>query len=300
MADTCKNQRFINWYNRLQRIEKSLANNKLPKFLQYPIPLIDNPLPRKNFRSKKAPYSESIGQRYRVMISGSSEYGLPYGCMARMLIAYSTTRMKMDECRIVKLATSQSKLMSLFGYISTSGGQKGIQYRLSNSINTLIRSVIQFEEFSCKKNGNSKIYNGPFEYIESYGSNLNSTISQNEVSITHSESYFNYCLDRGTVPVDTKTFLVFSDSTCCLDFYVFLVHKASSAPRIGLCYSWLELAKIFDNTSKKPNSNKIKTKFERYLPRIKWYWPDLQAAISESGLSISRSNPPIKRKAVDK
>ena len=80
---------------------------------------------------------------YKLILSRTGEYKLPFGNLPRLLIAWICTEAVRTQSRELVLGRSLSEFMRTLDIYSNSGGRGGVQTRLRNQMDRLFSASVQ-------------------------------------------------------------------------------------------------------------------------------------------------------------
>ena len=228
---------------------------------------------------------------YKLIMTATGEYKLPFGNLPRLLLAWITTEAVRTQSRELVLGHSLSEFMRALGIYSTSGGE---HTRLRNQMNRLFHCQVELvytgehgERFVASRIADQ----GEFWWDPKRPDDRMLWESKIELG----EKFFAEIIRR-PVPLDLNTLKALKRSPLGLDLYLWLTYRTFSLKR-PLRLSWASLYRQFgadpDKAGDKNTVNNFRTKCLRELKKIKTAWPSLNYATAKGVLLLSPSAPSI-------
>ena len=234
---------------------------------------------------------QRVNGPYKLILSRTGEYKLPFGNLPRLLLAWVSTEAVRTQSRELVLGRSLAKFMKTLGVYTTSGAT---QTRLRNQMKRL---------FGCTV---SLIYKD-----ENVNATVNAVIADHTVfwwnerkpdqpslwdsKIELSEKFFNEIINH-PVPLDINTLKALKRCTLGLDLYLWLVYRTFSL-RAPQRLTWRQLYCQFgahpDKASDKKTVQNFRVQALRELKKIKIAWPDLNYSTAPGLLILHPSTPAI-------
>ena len=239
---------------------------------------------------------------YKLILSRTGEYRLPFGNLPRLLLAWVTTEAVRTQSRVLVLGDSLAEFMRALGVYSNSGR---VHTRLHNQINRLFNSHVRL--VYKDERGESSMSSSVADRTEFW---WNERKPDQPVlwdsKIRLGEDFFNEIINH-PVPLDMNTLTALKRSTLGLDLYLWLVYR-TFALRAPLRLSWPALYRQFGvdpaKSSDKVTVQNFRRKVLRELKKIKIAWPELNYRIErgtrgeKSGtLTLNPSAPQIAPQA---
>ena len=211
---------------------------------------------------------------YKLILSRTGEYKLPFGNLPRLLLAWiSTEAVRTQSCELV-LGDSLSEFMRTLGVYSSDGKA---YTRLRNQMNRLFNAhvrLIHEHEHGERFVSSAIADRGEFWWNERKPDERSSWQSKIELS----EKFFNEIINH-PVPLDINTLKALKRSPLGLDLYLWAVYRTFSLKR-PMRLSWPQLYRQFGvdpaKASDKFTVRDFRTDCLRELKKIKLAWPDLQ------------------------
>lgn len=245
-----------------------------------------NPGKRKEYVRRNGPYtlgmSAGIGNK------------LPFGNLARLLLAWVCSEAVQTQSRELVLGQSLYEFMQKLGIEDLSGGERGGRTRLQNQMRRLFGASITL------------IYEGPGVHarVSSFVADRHEfwwdpkrpdEPSLWESRIRLGENFFNEIIRR-PLPLDMNTLKALKRSSLGLDLYLWLTYKTFSLKE-PFVLTWRQVYRQFGADPAKANDrytvNDFRKKVLRELVKIKLAWPDLTYATPRGRLVIFPTRPLI-------
>ena len=228
---------------------------------------------------------------YTLIMTATGNYKLPFGNLARLLMAWVSTEAVRTQSRELVLGDSLAEFMRTLG-IYNSGGQP--QTRLRNQMDRLFNASVRliYEDERGQQFVASHIADrGEFWWDERKPDEYSLFDSKIELG----EKLFNEIIQH-PVPLDMNILAALKRSALGLDFYLWLVYRTFPL-RAPLRLSWRALYRQFGADPTKAGDKFIVRNFRtdslRELKKIKLAWPDLHYATAKGVLILYPSKPAI-------
>ena len=246
-------------------------------------------LPRTN-PGNRHQYKRQNGP-YRLILSRTGEYKLPFGTLPRLLMAWLSTEAVRTQSREISLGDSLSEFMRTLGIYSSDGKA---YTRLRNQMDRLFHSSVEltYEHQHGEQFVTSLIVDrGEFWWDPKRPDDRSLWDSKIELG----EKFFNEIIRR-PVPLNMNTLKALKRSPLGLDFYLWAVYRTFSLKH-PMRLSWPSLYRQFGADPDKANDNRTVDAFRtdslRELKKIKLAWPDLHYATAKGVLILYPSKPAI-------
>ena len=211
---------------------------------------------------------------YKLILSRTGEYKLPFGNLPRLLLAWIST----EAVRTLGVYSSDGKAYT----------------RLRNQMNRLFNAhvrLIHEHEHGERFVSSAIADRGEFWWNERKPDERSSWQSKIELS----EKFFNEIINH-PVPLDINTLKALKRLPLGLDLYLWAVYRTFSLKR-PMRLSWPQLYRQFGvdpaKASDKFTVRDFRTDCLRELKKIKLAWPDLNYATAKGVLILSPSKPAI-------
>ena len=249
-------------------------------------------LPRTN-PGKRTRYIRRNGPHTLVM-SAAGQFGLPYGNIPRLLLAWVCTEAVRTQSRELTLGSSMHEFMERLGIESSdSGGATGVRTRLRDQMNRLFYAAVSFSE---QDGGRDRFVasmiaeKGEFWWDPK----LPGQATLWESSITLGERFYEELLAH-PVPIDANVLRAMKRSSLGLDLYFWLTYRTFSlrAPlRLGWRQIYLQFGASPENATW-PMVRDFRRKCLRELKKLRLAWPDLEYETPRGWLVVFPSRPLI-------
>ena len=256
-------------------------------------------LPRTN-PGRRLQYIRRNGPYKLAMIAGA-ENKLPYGSLARLLMAWISTEAVKTQSPVLVLGHSLTEFMNDLGINSESAGRRGDRTRLRNQMDRLFNSTVQFIYEPKAPDGASLGVKDTFGSTVARKTHLvwnpkkpnEAVLWKSTVELGHD---FFQDIIRNPFPLDMNNLKALKKSPLGLDLYMWTVYRTFSLNR-PLRLSWPTLYRQFGVDPTKADDNLTVQNFRRdclrELKKIKLAWPDLNYSLGKGVLILSPSKPAI-------
>ena len=228
---------------------------------------------------------------YKLIMSTTGEYKLPFGHLPRLLMAWISTEAVRTQSRVLVLGDSLSDFMRSLGIYSSDGKA---YTRLRNQMDRLFNASVRliYEDEHGKQFVSSAIADrGEFWWDPKRPNER--VLWDSKIRI--GEDFFNEIINR-PVPLDMNTLTALKRSPLGLDLYLWAVYRTFSLAR-PMRLSWPTLYRQFGVDPAKANNNLTVQNFRRdclrELKKIKLAWPGLNYTTAPGVLILHPSTPPI-------
>ena len=258
-------------------------------------------LPRTN-PGNRLQYVRKNGPYKLAMIAGA-ENKLPYGSLARLLMAWISTEAVKTQSPVLVLGHSLTEFMKKLDINSESAGRSGERTRLRNQMDRLFNSTVQFIYEPKAPDGASLGVKDTFGSTVARKMRLvwnpkkpnEPVLWESTVELGH--DFFHDIL-RHPVPLDLNTLKALKRSPLGLDLYMWTVYRTFSLD-CPMRLSWRSLYRQFGANPSKASDNVTVQRFRkdclRELKKIKTAWPELNYATAKGVLALGPSEPSIPR-----
>ena len=237
---------------------------------------------------------QRVNGPYRLILSRTGAYKLPFGNLPRLLLAWISTEAVRTQSRELILGDSLSEFMRALGVYSNSGR---VHTRLRNQMNRLFHSSVEFTQEHEQGNrfvASRVVDRGEFWWDPKRPDQPALWESKIELG----EKFFNEII-RHPVPLDLNTLTALKRSSLGLDLYLWTAYRTFTLKR-PLRLSWRLLYCQFGVDPAKATNRVTVDNFRkdclRELKKIKISWPALNYATAKGVLILSPSTPSIPPK----
>ena len=228
---------------------------------------------------------------YKLIMSTTGEYKLPFGHLPRLLMAWISTEAVRTQSRVLVLGDSLSDFMRELGIYSSDGKA---YTRLRNQMERLFNASVRliYEDKHGKQFVSSAIADrGEFWWDPK---RPNERVLWDS-KIRLGEDFFNEII-RHPVPLDINTLTALKRSSLGLDLYLWLVYRTFPL-RAPKRITWRQVYSQFGAHPTKASDKRTVQNFRhevlRELKKIKLAWPGLNYATAPGVLILHPSTPKI-------
>ena len=236
---------------------------------------------------------QRVNGPYKLILSRTGEYKLPFGNLPRLLLAWISTEAVRTQSRELILGDSLSEFMRTLGVYSSAGG--GVQTRLRNQMNRLFHSSVEFTQEHEQGNrfvASRVVDRGEFWWDPKRPDERVLWKSKIELG----EKLFQEIIRR-PVPLDMNTLKALKRSSLGLDLYLWAYR--TFALRAPLRRSWRQMYRQFGAHPAKATDRVTVDNFRkdcsRELKKIKIAWAGLNYSTAKGVLILSPSKSSIPR-----
>lgn len=229
-----------------------------------------------------------------------SPFGLPYGSIPRIVIAFLVTEAVRQKTRTIYLGENLRDFLNKLD-LGCTGGKNGSITRLRKQLDSLFSCYIScsaidnVELGKIKTTANMVIADKSALWWEPHS--LFDESGKFRSYVVLSESFYNSAV-KSPVPVDMDIIMKLKKSPMAVDIYCWATYRVSylkSSSRI----SWEDLALQFGASYSSIRS--FKFKFRKHLGEMKKYYPELKYyALDSKYLILYPSKPSVGKKLSSK
>lgn len=221
-------------------------------------------------------------------VTGTRQYGLPYGSYPRLVLAWLTTEAVQTRSRYLVLGESLSAWMRQLGLLPT-GGRWGTIGRLRQQMAALFTSTIRVD-YADRKGGAGLGMLVASRYQLWWDSPQDvDQAAMWQSTVTLSPDFFEEII-RGPVPLHVDALRHLRGSAMQLDLYCWLTHRMSYLKEPALV-PWDALALQFGGEYKR--IRKFREELLRHLPPVLWVYREALVAAQAGGLLLRPSPPHV-------
>ena len=233
-------------------------------------------LPRTNPGNDRYQYIRRNGP-FTLILSRTGKYGLPYGTLSRILIAWVCTEAVQTQSRELILGDSLSEFMRTLG-IYNSGGHP--QMRLKNQIDRLFNASVGlvYEH----DHGEASLHSAIADRTEFWWNPKRPdepVLFESKIEL--GEKFFNEII-HNPVPLDMNILGALKRSPLGLDLYMWLTYRTfglDSPKRLSWPILYRQFGADPDRASDKRTVDYFRADCLRELKKIKTAWPGLEYRI---------------------
>lgn len=223
----------------------------------------------------------------------SVQYGVPYGSIPRILLAWMATEAVRTNSPHIILGNTLSEFMEELDMVPT-GGRWGSITRLKDQINRLFDSDIKFYKDTVSSTSFKKMLLA--EEAEFWWSTDKPTQgSLMESYIKLSPTFFNEIISS-PVPIDLRALKALKKSPMALDIYCWSTYRVSYLKK-RTCITWEGLQAQFGAGYPFDQQGKrnFKKKFIDALKKVTLLYPELNCDVEISGLILKPSKTHVPK-----
>ena len=249
-------------------------------------------LPRSN-PGNRTQYVRRNGP-YKLIMAAASESKLPYGSLARLLIAYVSTEAVRTQSRDIVLGRSLSDFMRKLALHPDGGSERGDRTRLRNQMERLFGCSISliYEDDRGKRFVRSHIAESGVYW---WNPKRPDERMLWDSKIRLGEAFFNEIVSH-PVPLDMNTLKALKRCALGLDLYLWVAYRTFTL-RAPLRLSWQQLCRQFGSEQTQAGNKFVVRNFRsqalRELKKIKMAWPDLNYATARGVLILHPSKSSV-------
>lgn len=235
---------------------------------------------------------------FTLTMLGNPTFGLPYGSLPRLILAWMTREAKLKKSPVLQLGKSFSAFLSTLK-LSRSGGIRGDATRLREQMIRLfstqvsctykneVKGVCKHDQFLVARS--FELWWNP---IKEKGGNIST-----QSTITLARDFYEEIIDR-PVPVDFRMLQALRRSPLQMDIYVWLTYRFSYLKKSSLV-AWELLSHQFgSNYANTPQGMRdFKREFLKALNIVTVMYQEANVEVTEDGLLLKPSRSHVARKS---
>lgn len=245
----------------------------------------------------KEHYFQRTNGNVTMTMIGNPTYGLPYGSLVRVLLAWIIREVKLKKSHILNLGRLSEFLATL--NLSRSGGERGDITRLRDQMLRLFSTQISFS-YVDNKLGRTRA--DQFLITQSFDIwwnplSIQTTDNWNKSVITLSQNFYKELIEN-SVPIDTRMLEALRSSPLQIDIYTWLTFKFSNLKKPSKI-SWKALVCQFGSNSHYESTSQglrdFKREFLKGLDIVKAMYCEANVEILDIGIRLLPSQTHIKK-----
>lgn len=245
----------------------------------------------------KQHYFQRTNGNFTMSMIGNPKYGLPYGSLSRVFLAWMVREVKLRKSPILHLGRLSEFLTAL--NLSRSGGERGDITRLRDQMLRLFSTQISCA-YTDEKIGRTRA--DQFLITQSFDiwwNPLNGQTADNldKSVITLSQNFYEE-LKANTVPIDTRMLEALRGSPLQIDIYTWLTYRFSYLKKPSNI-SWKALAFQFGSNSHYASTSQglrdFKREFKKALDIVKAMYCSANVKILDTGIRLLPSPTHIRK-----
>lgn len=237
----------------------------------------------------KKQYFERENGHFKVRITDTAGYGLPYGSYPRLLLAWMTTEAVLTGSRTLHLGADLASFMRAIGLTTDGATERLMKAHAARLFGTTVSCVsTELDRYSGKVWSiahNWDIWWEPREHKGGY-----------PLSVTLGRDFFEEIVDK-PVPIDLRALVALKHSALAMDIYVWLTYRLSYLEKETMI-GWSQLQSQF-GAGYSQNENGLKNfqrQFQRSLREVLLIYPEANATCVRGRLCLKPSEPHIRKK----
>ncbi|MEO8402585.1 MAG: replication protein RepA [Gammaproteobacteria bacterium] len=232
---------------------------------------------------------------YTLTMKADPQFGLPYGSLPRLLLAWITREAKRTKSPILLLGKTFSEFLHKLR-LSQSGGKRGDATRLREQMLRLITTSISYIYKDDKKGickGDNFLVTRSFELWWDPLKSKENDLSTHS-TITLAKDFFDELIER-PIPVDFRVLQALRRSPLQIDIYIWLTYRFSFLKRSTLI-SWPLLKNQFgsDYAANAMGLRDFKKHFLKSLHIVTIIYQEAKVEVQSGGLILNPSLTHIK------
>jgi hypothetical protein len=245
-------------------------------------------------------YFERKSGHYTLSMTANPKFGLPYGSIPRMLLAWMTTYAVNKASPEIPLGNTLTAFLKKLN-LCHGGGKRGNATRVQNQMMRLLTCQI-----SCVYHDNKKgvCEGNQFNIGRSFKLLWNpANAKQNEFlpdsKIILSQDFFEALIQK-SIPINFKTLTLLRQSPLQMDIYVWLTYRFFSLKK-ETHISWKSLSNQFGSNyaneagDKTRGARNFKSKFLLALKKVWMVYPTANLSPDIQGLTLYPSDTHVKK-----
>jgi hypothetical protein len=227
---------------------------------------------------------------FQLTVTALARYGLPYGAIPRLLVAWLTTEAVRTRSRELVLGDSLSKFMRGLDLVPT-GGRWGSITRLRDQMQRLFSAAVTATYVDANREMGTN-YLMAEKYNMWWQPREPDQVALWESTLTLSGAFFEEAI-HSPVPVDMRALKVLRRVPMALDIYVWLTYRMSYLRRRTVI-PWEALRLQFG--AEYDRLVDFRVNFKKQLKMVLLVYPDAKAIPTDSSLELRPSRPHIRKK----
>jgi len=229
-----------------------------------------------------------INGAFELAMTASPRYGLPYGSIPRLVLAWLTTEATRTGERQIELGDSLSSFLRELDLART-GGKRGYIPRVKSQVLRLFNTQIR-----CTYSVKDRDVGAMLNIADKWDLWWNAKPEQQGLwtsTVTLGERFFNEVMAH-PVPIDKRALKALRGSPMALDIYIWMTHRYSYLKRPTVI-PWEALQAQFG--ADYARTRKFKEKFLHHLRAVHTVYGEARFGISPKGLELQPSKPHVPK-----
>jgi len=226
----------------------------------------------------------------------SKSIGYPYGSIPRLLIAWISTAVKLQQQRELVLGKQLSEFMTAIGLDKHTGGKTGSITRLRDQMKRLFAADMAIVRGGSPED--ASFSNSKYSVADSTNLWWDPQSPEQaglwESTVVLSEKLYKELIEN-PIPIDLRALAALSAAPMAIDLYSYLTWRMFNLKK-ATTIPWEALWVQFGSNSDSENAQKkFKQLFKATLERVLLVYPEAKATPVKSGLYIAPSQTSIPR-----
>lgn len=243
----------------------------------------------------KSHFFERVNGDFKMIMIGNPQFGLPYGSLPRLLLAWMTREAKLKKSPELHLGKSFSAFLKTLN-LSRSGGARGDATRMKDQLMRLLATQISYVYRNNKQGVCKTDQFLVTKSFELWWSPLKDEKLSHTSTIVLATDFYEEIIDR-PIPVDFRMLQALRRSPLQIDIYTWLTYRFSYL-RTPSLVSWDQLIHQFGsnyaNTAQ--GLRDFRREFLKALHIVTVMYQDAKVGIHEDGLLLKPSKSHISSK----
>ena len=242
-------------------------------------------LPRRN-PGRRLQYRRTNGP-YELVMTATGTRGLPFGSLARVILAWVCTEALRTKSRELVLGHSLAEFMRKVGLSGRSGGRNGLHTRVRDQLERLFHTTVRLVQYEgAAELSVSSQFTSSTELWWDVRAPEEAVLFESKVVL--GEELFREILGQ-PVPLDLGVLKAMMRSSVGLDLYLWLAYRTFTLEQ-PVVLSWRQLYFQFGARPEQGVHKAIRQNFRasvlRELRKLEVAWPDLRYEVRRGGLKI--------------
>lgn len=231
-------------------------------------------------RPEQLSFQRSNG-KFKLTMMAHPDYGLPYGTMARLILAYVSTEAVQNRSPFVSLGESMADFMRELDLIPSGGDRGSITYLKEHTRRLFTTSVsFTYDDDNAWATMGFQIATQANLWWQPQDASSSDVL---ESTVQLSERFYEELI-RHPVPIDMRALKALRRSPLAIDIYNWLTYRFYKLNR-AIIIPWQSLELQFG--AEYSRSNNFRRSFLKHLKQVKAVYPQAQAQpIPRKGLKL--------------
>lgn len=245
-------------------------------------------------------YFERKSGHYTLSMIANPKFGLPYGSIPRMLLAWMTTYAVSKKSSEIPLGNTLTAFLKKLN-LRHGGGERGNSTRVRDQMMRLLTCQISCVYHDNKKGiceGNQFNIGRSFKLLWN-PVNAKQQEFSSDSKIILSQDFYESIIQK-SIPINFKTFTLLRNSPLQMDIYMWLTYRFFSLKK-ETHIPWKSLSNQFGSNyanetgDKTRGARNFKTKFLQALKKVWAVYPTANLCLEKKGLTLYPSETHVKK-----